>query len=148
MIIERQEDVTEAVLAAMAGASNPRLKEIMASLVRHLHAFAREVRLTEPEWEKAVEFVVGLGQRTNDTHNEVVLCSDAVGFSTLVCLLNNGNAGNTETAAALLGPFWRANSPRTANGGIHRALADARAGAVRQLPGPRRLGSRIGWGRG
>ena len=65
--------------------------------MRHLHAFAREVRLTEPEWEKAVEFVVGLGQRTNDTHNEVVLCSDAVGFSTLVCLLNNGNAGNTET---------------------------------------------------
>ena len=43
MIIERQEDVTEAVLAAMAGASNPRLKEITASLVRHLHAFAREV---------------------------------------------------------------------------------------------------------
>ena len=117
MIIERQEDVTEAVLAAMAGASNPRLREITASLVRHLHAFAREVRLTEPEWEKAVEFVVGLGQRTNDTHNEVVLCSDAVGFSTLVCLLNNGNAGNTETAAALLGPFWRANSPRIANGG-------------------------------
>ena len=116
MIIERQEDVTEAVLAAMAGASNPRLKEITASLVRHLHAFAREVRLTEPEWEKAVEFVVGLGQRTNDTHNEVVLCSDAVGFSTLVCLLNNGNAGNTETSAALLGPFWRASSPRTANG--------------------------------
>src|SRR6476619_5542809 len=116
MIIERQEDVTEAVLAAMAGASNPRLKEITASLVRHLHAVAREVRLTEPEWEKAVEFVVGLGQRTNDTHNEVVLCSDAVGFSTLICLLNNGNAGATETAAALLGPFWRANSPRTENG--------------------------------
>ncbi|HEU4380499.1 MAG TPA: dioxygenase [Hyphomicrobiaceae bacterium] len=117
MIIERQEDVTGAVLAAMAGASNPRLEEIMASLVRHLHAFAREVHLTEPEWETAVAFVVGLGQRTNDTHNEVVLCSDAVGFSTLVCLLNNGNAGNTETAAALLGPFWRANSPRTADGG-------------------------------
>jgi len=117
MIIERQDDVTGAVLAAMAGASNPRLEEIMASLVRHLHAFAREVRLTEPEWETAVAFVVGLGQRTNDTHNEVVLCSDAVGFSTLVCLLNNGNAGNTETAAALLGPFWRANSPRTADGG-------------------------------
>ncbi|CEJ10829.1 Hydroxyquinol 1,2-dioxygenase [bacterium YEK0313] len=117
MIIERQEQVTEAVLAAMAGTPDPRLAEIMTAFVRHLHAFAREVRLTEAEWEKAIEFVVGLGQFTNDTHNEAVLASDAVGFSTLVCLLNNGNAGNSEAASALLGPFWRMNSPRTENGG-------------------------------
>jgi catechol 1,2-dioxygenase len=117
MIIERQEQVTDAVLSAMAETADPRLKEIMDALVRHLHAFAREVRLTEPEWEKAIEFVVGLGQFTNDTHNEAVLASDAIGFSTLVCLLNNGNGGNTETAAALLGPFWRMHSPRTENGG-------------------------------
>ncbi|MBN8940530.1 MAG: catechol 1,2-dioxygenase [Rhizobiales bacterium] len=117
MIIERQEQVTDAVLAAMAHTSDPRLAEIMTSLVKHLHGFAREVRLTEPEWEKAIEFVVGLGQLTNDTHNEAVLASDAVGFSTLVCLLNNGNAGNTEAAAALLGPFWRMNSPLMENGG-------------------------------
>jgi protocatechuate 3,4-dioxygenase beta subunit len=117
MIVDRQEQVTEAVLAAMAQAPDARLREIMASLVTHLHAFARDVRLTEPEWEKAVAFVVGLGQATNDTHNEVILASDAVGLSTLVCLLNNGDAGNTETAAALLGPFWRMHSPRTANGG-------------------------------
>jgi catechol 1,2-dioxygenase len=117
MIIERQEQVTDAVLAAMANTADPRLRAIMDALVRHLHAFAREVRLTEPEWEKAIEAVVGLGQLTNDTHNEAVLASDAVGLSTLVCLLNNGNAGNTETAAALLGPFWRMNSPRTENGG-------------------------------
>lgn len=117
MIIERQEQVTDAVLSAMAETADPRLKEIMEALVRHLHAFAREVRLTEPEWEKAIEFAVGLGQLTNDTHNEAVLASDAVGLSTLVCLLNNGNGGNTETAAALLGPFWRMHSPRTENGG-------------------------------
>jgi catechol 1,2-dioxygenase len=116
MIIDRQEQVTEAVLAAMAKAPDARLREIMASLVTHLHAFAREVKLTEPEWEKAVEFVTGLGQATNDTHNEVILASDTVGLSTLVCLLNNGDAGNTETAAALLGPFWRMNSPATKNG--------------------------------
>ncbi|MGL4239685.1 MAG: dioxygenase [Beijerinckiaceae bacterium] len=117
MIIERQEQVTEAVLAAMAKAPDARLREVMASFVKHLHAFAREVKLTEPEWEKAVGFVTGLGQATNDVHNEVILASDAIGFSTLVCLLNNGNAGNTETAAALLGPFWRMHSPRTENGG-------------------------------
>jgi catechol 1,2-dioxygenase len=117
MIIDRQEDVTQAVLAAMAQTPDARLREIMTSLVKHLHAFAREVRLSEPEWEKAVEFVTGLGQATNDTHNEVVLASDAIGLSTLVCLLNNGDAGNTETAAALLGPFWRMHSPRTERGG-------------------------------
>jgi catechol 1,2-dioxygenase len=117
MIIDRQEQVTDAVLAAMSKAPDARLREIMASLVKHLHGFAREVKLTEPEWEKAVEFVTGLGQATTDTHNEVILASDALGLSTLVCLLNNGNAGNTETAAALLGPFWRMNSPLTEDGG-------------------------------
>jgi catechol 1,2-dioxygenase len=117
MIIDRQEQVTDAVIAAMSKARDPRLREVMAALVRHLHAFAREVRLTEPEWEKAVAFLTSLGQATNDVHNEVILASDAIGLSTLVCLLNNGDAGNTETAAALLGPFWRMNSPRTESGG-------------------------------
>lgn len=117
MIIERQEQVTDAVLQAMSGAKNARFKEIMDSFVRHIHAFAREVKLTEEEWSQAVDYVARLGQLTNDTHNEVVLCSDAIGLSTLVCLLNNGNEGNTETAAALLGPFWRMHSPKTANGG-------------------------------
>jgi protocatechuate 3,4-dioxygenase beta subunit len=117
MIIDRQEQVTDAVLSAMAGAKDARLREVMASLVKHLHAFAREVKITEPEWEKAVEWVTGLGHATTDTHNEVILASDSVGLSTLVCLLNNGDAGNTETAAALLGPFWRMNSPKTAHGG-------------------------------
>ncbi len=117
MIIDSQQQVTTAVLQAMAAAPNPRLREVMESFVRHLHAFAREVKLTEPEWEAAVAFVTGLGQATTDTHNEVILASDAVGLSTLVCLLNNGDTGNSETAAALLGPFWRMHSPRTEHGG-------------------------------
>ena len=58
-----------------------------------------------------------IGQATHDAHNEAILFSDAMGFSTLVCLLNNGQAGATETMSALLGPFWRMNSPRTENGG-------------------------------
>jgi protocatechuate 3,4-dioxygenase beta subunit len=117
MIIDRQEQVTDAVLAAMSNTPDARLREIMASLVKHLHAFARDVKLTEPEWEKSIAFVAGLGQATTETHNEVVLASDIMGLSTLVCLLNNGDAGNTETAAALLGPFWRMHSPRTERGG-------------------------------
>jgi catechol 1,2-dioxygenase len=116
-IIESSDDVTSAVLEAMAQADNPRLREIAASFVRHMHAFAREVRLTEAEYDIGVDFLNRIGKATHDSHNEGILFADAIGFSTLVCLLNNGKAGATETAAALLGPFWRANSPRTENGG-------------------------------
>ena len=117
MIIKRQEDVTDVVVDAFKNAADPRVREILAAMVKHLHAFARDVHLTEEEFEKAVGFVTALGQKTTDTHNETVLMSGSLGFSTLICLLNNGNNGQTETTANLLGPFWRMNSPRTENGG-------------------------------
>jgi hydroxyquinol 1,2-dioxygenase len=117
MIIERQENVTEAVLDAFQKASDPRLREILSALVKHLHAFARDVHLTEEEFEKAIGIITKLGQKTTANHNEVVLMSGSLGFSTLICLLNNGNNGQTETTANLLGPFWRMNSPRTESGG-------------------------------
>jgi len=117
MIINRQEDVTPVVLDAYKNIEDPRLREIVASLVKHLHAFARDVHLTEEEFEQAVQYVARLGQKTDDKHNEVVLMSGSLGFSTLICLLNNGNKGQAETTANLLGPFWRMNSPRTENGG-------------------------------
>jgi protocatechuate 3,4-dioxygenase beta subunit len=116
-IVEDEASVTDKVLVAMRGAASPRLREVMAALVRHLHAFAREVRLTEEEFETGIDFLNRIGQATHDAHNEGILFSDAVGLSTLVCLLNNGRNGATETASALLGPFWRMNSPRTENGG-------------------------------
>jgi catechol 1,2-dioxygenase len=116
-IVEDEASVADKVLAAMRGAASPRLREVMAALVRHLHAFAREVRLTEEEFETGIDFLNRIGQATHDAHNEGILFSDAVGLSTLVCLLNNGRNGATETASALLGPFWRMNSPRTENGG-------------------------------
>jgi catechol 1,2-dioxygenase len=116
-IVEDEASVTDKVLVAMRGAASPRLREVMAALVRHLHAFAREVRLTEEEFETGIDFLNRIGQATHDAHNEGILFSDAVGLSTLVCLLNNGHNGATETASALLGPFWRMNSPRTENGG-------------------------------
>jgi protocatechuate 3,4-dioxygenase beta subunit len=116
MIIQRQEDVTDAVVDAFKNTEPPRLREIVVALVKHLHAFARDVHLTEEEFEQAVQYVARLGQRTDDNHNEVVLMSGSLGFSTLICLLNNGNKGQTETTANLLGPFWRMNSPRTESG--------------------------------
>ncbi|WP_398466474.1 dioxygenase, partial [Tardiphaga sp.] len=97
MIITRQQDVTDVVVDAMSHAPDNRLRTVMASFVRHLHAFARDVRLTEAEFEFAIDFLNRIGQATNDTHNEAVLFSDAVGLSTLVCLLNNGQDGASET---------------------------------------------------
>src|SRR4051812_19597397 len=116
MIIERQEQVTEAVVEAFQNTADPRVREILTALVKHLHAFAREVHLTEQEFEKAVGIVAAIGQKTDAKHNEVVLMSGSLGVSSLVCLLNNGNNGQTETTANLLGPFWRMNSPRTESG--------------------------------
>ena len=116
MIIENQEQVTEAVLSELQRAKDPRLREIVSAAVRHLHDFAREVKLTEDEFRQACAFIASLGKKTNETHNEVVLLAGSLGLSTLVCLLNNGNNGQTETTANLLGPFWRMDSPVTKNG--------------------------------
>jgi catechol 1,2-dioxygenase len=117
MIITRQEDVTPVVVDAYKNIEDARLREIVTSLIKHLHAFAREVHLTEEEFQKGAEVLARLGQMTDAKHNEVVLMSGSLGFSTLICLLNNGNRGQTETTANLLGPFWRMNSPATQNGG-------------------------------
>lgn len=115
MIIKSQGDVTPVVVDAYKNIEDPRLREIVASLVKHLHAFARDVHLTEEEFQKGCQIVARLGQLSNAKHNEVVLMSGSLGFSALVCLLNNGNNGQTETTANLLGPFWRMNSPVTQN---------------------------------
>jgi catechol 1,2-dioxygenase len=116
MIIGSEKDVTKAVLGEYARIKNPRLREIMSAFVRHLHDFAREVKLTEEEFQAAIGYIVGLGKHTSETHNEAVLMSGSLGFSTLICLLNNGDRGQTETDANLLGPFWRMDSPATKNG--------------------------------
>lgn len=109
--------VTPAVLKVMDQTTDPRLREIMTSLVRHLHAFVREVGLTEAEFQQATRILNTMGQQTNDRHNEFVLMAGSLGVSTLVCLLNNGTDGATETVQSLLGPFWRMNHPLTENGG-------------------------------
>jgi hydroxyquinol 1,2-dioxygenase len=117
MIIERQEDVTKAVLQELERAPNARFKEIMGSFIRHMHDFVRESRLSEEEFRTAMSYVVALGKASNETHNEAVLIAGSLGLSSLVCLINNGDNGQTETDASLLGPFWRMHSPVTPNGG-------------------------------
>jgi catechol 1,2-dioxygenase len=117
MLVERHQDVTPAVLEVMERTQDPRMREIMVSLVKHLHGFIRDVRLTEAEFREATAILNEIGALASDTHNEFVLMSGSLGVSSLVCLLNNGDGGNTETSQSLLGPFWRLNSPRVANGG-------------------------------
>lgn len=117
MIIAKQEDVTPAVLQVMERTTDPRLREIMVSLIKHLHGFIREVRLTEEEFQRATRILNTMGQQSNDKHNEFVLMAGSLGVSSLVCLLNNGDNGATETTQSLLGPFWRLNHPMTENGG-------------------------------
>ncbi len=118
--IQSPQDVTTAVQAVMQQTSDPRLREIMTSLVKHLHCFVADARLTEAEFRQAAALINEIGQRSNDSHNEAVLMAGTLGVSQLVCLLNNGGVvdddGSIQTTQNLLGPFWRMHSPRTENG--------------------------------
>ena len=117
MLIENQWDVTTAVLAEIDRAEDPRFRAIMRAAVTHLHGFARDARLSEAEFQQACGLIARLGQLTTASHNEVVLAAGSLGLSALVCLLNNGDKEQTETTANLMGPFWRQDSPRVAQGG-------------------------------
>jgi catechol 1,2-dioxygenase len=112
MIIEKQEDVTRKVLGEMHRTPDPRTREILAALVTHLHAFVREVRLTQAEFQAAIGYVNAIGQKTTPSHNEAMLLAGALGVSNLVCLLNN----RQPTQANNLGPFFREGAPHCENG--------------------------------
>ena len=117
MIISNADALTPEVLRVMQQTASPRLREIMVSLVTHLHGFIRDTRLTEDEFREATAILAEMGRLTTDKHQEFVLMAGSLGVSSLVCLLNNGDNGTTETSQNLLGPFWRLHSPRTENGG-------------------------------
>src|SRR3954463_7518122 len=112
MIIEKQEDVTQAVLREMYRTPDARTKEILASLVSHLHAFVRETRLSEKEFQDAIGHINAIGKQTTPSHNEAMLMAGALGISNLICLLNNGAKGTRATQANNLGPFYRSGAPR------------------------------------
>ncbi len=99
-------NVTDAVIQTFGKTGDPRLKEIMTSLVKHLHAFIREVDLTEEEWLAGIEFLTATGQMCDARRQEFILLSDTLGASTLKDLINNRKpAGMTEWS--ILGPFYR-----------------------------------------
>jgi hydroxyquinol 1,2-dioxygenase len=105
-----EDDVTELALRRWSAARTPRLAELMTALVRHLHAFAREVNLTEEEWAAAMAWLTATGQLSNEKRQEFILASDVLGLSTLVVQLNN-RFTDLATPATVLGPFHIDGSP-------------------------------------
>jgi hydroxyquinol 1,2-dioxygenase len=103
-------NITAAVVERFANTPDPRLKEIITSLVRHLHAFARDVRLSFAEWSRAVDFLTRTGQICTDKRQEFVLLSDVLGLSTLVDAIDHP-ASSGVTESTVLGPFYVANPP-------------------------------------
>ena len=123
------EALLSAVLASNERTADPRLKQILDSLLRHLHAFASEVQLSYAELEEGIDFLVQIGKATGPEKHEGILLADILGLATLVGLIDAKKAlaaGGTEPA--LIGPFWRANQPLRPNG-AHIASA--------QTPGDR-----------
>src|SRR5262245_8074904 len=106
------ESITEVVVAQMSTTTDPRMKEIMESAVRHLHAFAREVNLTPGEWIKGIEFMTKVGQMCTPARQEFILLSDTIGLSALVNIMHDKTKIEEATGASLLGPFFRENTPR------------------------------------
>jgi hydroxyquinol 1,2-dioxygenase len=110
-----QDTITQAVIARFAGTPDARLKELMTSLVQHIHAFAREVKLTEAEWLAGIEFLTATGQKCDDKRQEFILLSDTLGLSMLTVAMNNNKpAGCTE--ATVFGPFHVEGAPHYEHG--------------------------------
>ncbi|MFF3905947.1 intradiol ring-cleavage dioxygenase [Streptomyces sp. NPDC001848] len=105
-----QDTVTGEALASLGATADPRLRELLTGLIRHLHAFVRETRLTQEEWEKAVGFLTATGQTCTDTRQEFILLSDVLGVSMLVETLN-GHRAPGATESTVLGPFHMTASP-------------------------------------
>ncbi|WOK35816.1 intradiol ring-cleavage dioxygenase [Sphingomonas sp. C3-2] len=107
--------ITRAAINAISADTPPRTREVMTSLITHLHDFARDVNLTIPEWLAACDLLKRAGDMTDERRNEFILVSDVLGLESLVdALTNHAEGGATESA--VLGPFFREDAPRIANG--------------------------------
>jgi catechol 1,2-dioxygenase len=109
-----EENSAEVVIARMGPEVDPRFREVMSSVIRHLHAVVKETRLTQEEWMAAIRFLTATGQKCTDWRQEFILVSDTLGVSMLVDTINNDHSGATENT--VLGPFYVQNPPRYENG--------------------------------
>jgi protocatechuate 3,4-dioxygenase beta subunit len=106
-------DLTSEVLSAHSMTQDPRLRELLAALIKHLHAFTVETGLTAQEWLAGIEFLTATGQKCDSRRQEFILLSDVLGLSSLVDLVN---AADGATESTVLGPFYRPGAPRRAMG--------------------------------
>jgi hydroxyquinol 1,2-dioxygenase len=105
-----EKSITGAVIERMSECRDPRFREVMTSLVTHLHDFVREVRLTEAEWLTAIQFLTEVGQTCTDKRQEYILLSDTLGISVLVITVNHpADQGSVEST--VMGPFYWVNAP-------------------------------------
>ncbi|GHF91864.1 MULTISPECIES: dioxygenase family protein [Amycolatopsis] len=116
MQLVTEDNITELAARRWASAHDPRTAEVMAALVRHLHAFAREVRLSEPEWMAAMRWLTETGQISDEKREEFILASDVLGLSMLVVQMNHVFDAKA-TPATVLGPFHIEGSPEKEFGG-------------------------------
>src|SRR5438552_9854268 len=118
-----EDTLTAAVVARLKDTKDKRFREIMTSAVKHLHAFAREVHLTEDEWFEGIKFLTAVGQKCDDKRQEFILLSDILGLSMMVVALNHKTAPGA-TEATVLGPFFAHGAKEYGYG------ADLREGAT------------------
>src|ERR687895_1373352 len=118
-----EDTLTEAAIARLKDVKNPRFKQLMTSAVKHLHAFAREVQLTEEEWFEGIKFLTQVGQKCDEKRQEFILLSDVLGLSMMVVALNHETAPGA-TEATVLGPFFAHGAKEYGYG------ADLREGAT------------------
>lgn len=105
--------ITDAVLERIAATPNPRTREVVRSLVKHLHDFVRDVQPSIDEWAFAIDYLTRTGKLCTETRQEFILLSDALGVSTLVDVINHTGGG---TESTVLGPFYVPNVPESPNG--------------------------------
>jgi hydroxyquinol 1,2-dioxygenase len=112
----REEALVHAVIESFEQTGDARLKTVLEALTRHLHAFLRETRLTEPEWRAGIDFLTAAGHITDDRRQEFVLLSDVLGASMQTIAINN-EAYADATEATVLGPFFSEEAPAVELGG-------------------------------
>jgi hydroxyquinol 1,2-dioxygenase len=109
-----ESELADAVIARMGEIKDPRFKQILTGLVKHLHAFAREVELTEEEWFEGIKFLTAVGQKCDDKRQEFILLSDILGLSSLLDMINH-RLPDGATASTVLGPFFVHGAPEFEN---------------------------------
>ena len=105
-----QDTITQAVLARLADTPDARLRQLLTSLVQHLHAFARDTRLTEKEWKFGMDFLTAVGHTCSPTRQEFILLSDVLGLTLLTVAMNNDKPQGC-TESTVLGPFHVEGAP-------------------------------------